>query len=97
MQAGIPAGPIYNLDQVFEDPQVRHAGLVETVPHPVLGPLRQLANPLKMDALGGRSVRRPPPLLGEHSREVLREFAYSDDEIGGMIASGFVKSADHGT
>ncbi len=97
MQAGIPAGPIYNLDQVFEDHQVRHAGLVETVPHPVLGPLRQLANPLRMDALGGKSVRRPPPLLGEHSREVLREFAYSDDEIGGMIASGLVKGAERGT
>ncbi len=97
MQAGIPAGPIYTLDQVFEDPQVRHVGLVETVSHPVLGPLRQLANPLKMEALGGRSVRRPPPLLGEHSREVLRDFAYSDDEIGGMIAAGLVKGADRGT
>ncbi len=97
MQAGIPAGPIYTLDQVFEDPQVRHVGLVETVSHPVLGPLRQLANPLKMAALGGRSVRRPPPLLGEHSREVLRDFAYSDDEIGGMIAAGLVKGADRGT
>ena len=97
MQAGIPAGPIYTLDQVFEDPQVRHLGLVETVAHPVLGPLRQLANPLKMEALGGRSVRRPPPLLGEHSREVLRDFAYSDDEIGGMIAAGLVTGADRGT
>ncbi len=97
MQAGIPAGPIYTLDQVFEDPQVRHVGLVETVSHPVLGPLRQLASPLKMEALGGRSVRRPPPLLGEHSREVLRDFAYTDDEIGGMIAAGLVKGADRGT
>ncbi|MFQ5955137.1 MAG: CaiB/BaiF CoA transferase family protein, partial [Kiloniellales bacterium] len=95
MQAGIPAGPIYTLDQVFDDPQVRHMGLVETVPHPVIGPLRQLANPLKMETLGGSSVRRPPPSLGEHSRAVLREFDYADDEIAGMIASGLIQAAEN--
>ncbi len=88
--AGIPAGPIYAIDQVFADPQVVHSKMVEEVEHPLLGTIRQLANPLRMDAFGGRTVRIPPPLLGEHSEEILRGFGYPDDEIAAMIDSGVV-------
>jgi len=88
--AGIPAGPIYAIDQVFADPQVVHSKMVEEVEHPELGVIRQLANPLRMDAFGGHTVRIPPPLLGEHSEEILRGFGYPDDEIAAMIDSGVV-------
>ncbi len=88
--AGIPAGPIYAIDQVFADPQVVHSKMVEEVEHPLLGTIRQLANPLRMDAFGGHTVRIPPPLLGEHSKDILREFGYPDDEIAAMIDSGVV-------
>lgn len=88
--AGIPAGPIYAIDQVFADPQVVHSKMVEEVEHPLLGTIRQLANPLRMDAFGGHTVRIPPPLLGEHSEEILRGFGYPDDEIAAMIDSGVV-------
>src|SRR3546814_13679561 len=57
--AGIPAGPIYSLDRMFEDPQVIHSRLVEEVEHPLPGMIRQLASPIRMDALGGRSIPRP--------------------------------------
>jgi crotonobetainyl-CoA:carnitine CoA-transferase CaiB-like acyl-CoA transferase len=81
VEAGIPSGPINTLDQVFADPQVIQQKLVETVAHPTLGPLPQLANPVKMEALAGGSVRTAPPLLGQHSDDILREFGFSDGEI----------------
>jgi len=82
VDAGIPAGPIYTLDQVFADPQVIQQKLVETIAHPTLGALPQLANPVKLESLAAGSVRTPPPLLGQHSSEILRDFGFSDGEIG---------------
>ena len=90
---GIPAGPIYTLDQVFSDPHVRHSGLVEEVIHPVLGPLRQLANPIRLDAADGRSVRTPPPLLGEHTVAVLRDFGVREDRIAELFHNGTVQGS----
>ena len=62
--AGVPAGPIYTIDEVFADPQVVHSKMVEEVEHPLLVTIRQLANPLRLDAFVGRTVRTPPTLLG---------------------------------
>ncbi len=81
VDAGIPAGPIYTLDQVFADPQVIQQKMVETIAHPTLGDLPQLANPVKLESLAGGSVRTPPPLLGQHSGEILRDFGFSAGEI----------------
>ena len=49
-EAGVPAGPVYTLDQVFADPQVREQGMVEEIEHPVIGALKLLSNPIRMDA-----------------------------------------------
>ena len=90
MDAGIPAGPIYDLGQVFADPQVRHAGLVETVEHPALGPLKQLSNPLRLGEVGAETVRLPPPALGEHGADVLASFGYTPEQIDDLAAAGAV-------
>ncbi|HEY5700831.1 MAG TPA: CaiB/BaiF CoA-transferase family protein [Gammaproteobacteria bacterium] len=90
IDAGIPAGPVYTLDQMFNDPQVQHAGLAETVEHPIIGALKQLSNPLRMDSVGARTVRRHPPLLGEDSKSVLKSFDLPDDEIDALIKDGVV-------
>ena len=87
---GLPAGPIYDMAEVFADPQVRHGGLVEEIEHPLLGTLRQLANPVRLDALGGCSVRRPPPLLGEHSEAVLSDYGLPADRIAALVESRVV-------
>lgn len=94
MQAGIPAGPVYTLDQVFADPHVQATGMTEEIAHPVLGALRLLAGPVKLDTHGGRTVRSHPPLLGEHSRSVLEGFGLGADEIAALVASGAVMEAD---
>ena len=70
-ERGIPAGPVYTLDRVFADPQVLQQGMVEEIEHPVIGALKLLSNPMRMDSFEGSTVRTPPPLLGEHNRDVL--------------------------
>jgi formyl-CoA transferase len=82
--AGIPAGPINDLEGVFAEPQVAHARLVETVQHPDVGPLRQVVSPVGLGALAGSCVRRPPPRFGEHTDEVLRDCGLTDAEIAGL-------------
>ncbi|HWQ38832.1 MAG TPA: CoA transferase [Burkholderiales bacterium] len=69
-QAGVPCGPIYTMDQVFEDPQVRARGMKIELPHRSAGRLAMTANPIRMSATV-LEYALPPPLLGEHNGEVL--------------------------
>jgi crotonobetainyl-CoA:carnitine CoA-transferase CaiB-like acyl-CoA transferase len=75
---------------VFNDPQVVDQGMVERVQHPTIGDLDLLANPMKMDAFEGKSVRTPPPLVGEHNEQVLREYGFSEEEITGLTAANAI-------
>ena len=73
LDAGVPAGPIRDYRQVLdEDPQVRARGMVQEVDHPVEGRVRVLGSPVRMSGTPVR-IRRHPPLLGEHTEEVLGE------------------------
>ena len=69
--AGVPCGPINDLAQVFEDPQVRHRRMQVKAPHPVAGEVTMVANPIKFSATP-ITHDRAPPLLGEHTAEVLQ-------------------------
>ena len=77
---GVPAGPVYRVDEVFADPQVRHLRMVTEVDHPLLGRLELIRNAVTASA-GGPGIRRPSPEAGQHTAEVLAEAGYSDDEI----------------
>ena len=72
LAAGVPAGPIHDFAQVFSDPHTHARRMIEDVDHPVAGRVHTLGFPLKLSDTP-LSVRRPPPLLGEHSAEILRE------------------------
>ena len=87
---GIPAGPVYDLSEVFADEGVLQTGMVETTEHPGIGPLRQLASPLKIEAFKDGSVRRPPPRFGEHTREILGEFGLNADRTDALSRSGVI-------
>ena len=64
--------------------------MVEEIEHPVIGALKLLSNPMRMDAFEGGTVRTPPPLLGEHNREVLRDYGFSADDIAELESAGAI-------
>jgi formyl-CoA transferase len=88
--SGVPCGPINDLAQVFDDPQVRHRGMQVTAPHPAAGAVRMVANPIKFSETP-IAHDRPPPLLGEHTDEVLREvLGYGDARIAELKGKGTI-------
>ncbi len=94
LAAGIPAGPINNIGDVFADPQVQHLHLVEEVQHSTLGVIKQVGTPIRMDKLQGQSIRRAPPVLGEHTHEILTEMGWSAPEIADLLDRRIVMQAD---
>ena len=87
--AGVPAGPIYALDEVYADPQVRAREMMVETEHPAAGRIRNIGIPIKLSETPG-AFRRPAPALGEHTDEVLRELGVSDERISALRASGAV-------
>ncbi|MBO0744825.1 MAG: CoA transferase [Candidatus Dormibacteraeota bacterium] len=85
-EAGVPAGPIHDLAGAFSDPVAVARGVETTVDHPVAGPIHQVSAPWRYD---GRpfTVCRRPPLLGEHTAEVLREVAGYDGAEAEALAA----------
>lgn len=79
--ARIPCGPIYNLDEVLEDPQVQARRLLEEIEYPgANGPLPLASTPVRLSEMSA-SIRRRAPTLGEHTDEVLAELGFSKGEI----------------
>jgi formyl-CoA transferase len=79
-KAGVPCGPIYKMDQVFADPQVKYLGIAQSVKHPKLGDINLIGQPMTLSRTPS-SLRTAPPEKGEHNDEVLRELGYDDHAI----------------
>ena len=86
---GVPAGPIYTMDEVFADPQVEHLGMAVPVHHHARGDIRLIAQPLVMSRTPW-AIETPVAEPGEHTDEVLAEAGFSPDEIAGLRASRVV-------
>ncbi len=95
VSAGLPAGPIHTLCEVFNDPQVRHSNLVEAVEHATLGIVQQVVTPISTSEreASSRLSRRAAPDLGEHTVEVLREADFDLDYIEKLLGSGVMYQA----
>jgi len=85
--AGVPAGPILDVAEVFRDPQVLARKMLVELPHPELGVFRTTGLPVKLSRSPGQIARRPP-LHGEHSEEVLRECGLESAEIEALRRAG---------
>jgi crotonobetainyl-CoA:carnitine CoA-transferase CaiB-like acyl-CoA transferase len=88
-RAGVPCGPIYNIDEVFADEQVKALGLAQQVEHPSRGTIELVGQPVDMSRTPSR-LQSAAPDRGEHTNEVLREFGFSDTEIAGLRSGGAV-------
>ena len=88
-EAGVVAGPIYDMQQVYDDPQVNARDMVVDLEDDDLGILRHIGVPVKLSETPG-GVRNRAPALGEHSREILEGAGYAADEIEELIDSGIV-------
>ncbi len=95
-RAGIPAGNVASVDEVFDHPQIRARRLVTEVPHTTLGSLRMVRTPITLT--GGAPVSdKAPPLLGEDTESVLRSLGYADDHIERMMRATSAGSGEPGT
>jgi crotonobetainyl-CoA:carnitine CoA-transferase CaiB-like acyl-CoA transferase len=87
-RAGVPAGPVNDLAQVFDDPQVQHLEMVNRVKHPALGELDLIRNAVTMSRY--REDLRPTPLRGQDSDSVLSELGLTPDDVAGLRSRGVV-------
>jgi crotonobetainyl-CoA:carnitine CoA-transferase CaiB-like acyl-CoA transferase len=87
--AKVPCGSINNIGEALADPQAQARGAVVAMGHPLAPDLRLIASPMKLSATPVQ-YRRAPPLLGQHSRELLLEAGCSEAEISAWLASGVI-------
>ena len=87
--AGVPAGPVMSVGEMHQDPQTLARNMVLEVDHPRAGKVKTLGPPVKLSRTPA-SVRRPAPLFGQHTAEVLAEYGYSSEEIDKFAAAGAI-------
>lgn len=88
--AGIPAAPIYNVAQALDSDIVQSLDMVAEVEHPLIGNLRVLGRPVSGSTSDEQWLHRPPPLLGQHTIEVMREAGLADAEIDDLLKDGIL-------
>ena len=86
---GVACGPIYAIDEMFEDPQVKHLGIVTPMHTDNRGVLNVMRQPVSLSRTPSM-IAQPTPERGEHSEEILAEFGFSNDEIAALRASGAI-------
>ncbi|MFZ0015683.1 MAG: CoA transferase [Acidimicrobiia bacterium] len=86
-QAGVPVGRVLTITEAFDDPQARRHGMLVEFEHPVAGHVRTTGSPIRIDGAQARA-ESVPPLLGEHTRAVMREMGVDSDTVESMIREG---------
>ena len=86
---GVPAGPIYTVDEMFDDPQVRHTGIVQSVTHHARGETRLVGQPINLSRTPA-ALTTAAPDAGEHSDDILSDLGLSADEIAALREAGVI-------
>ncbi|MDA0799473.1 MAG: CoA transferase [Chloroflexi bacterium] len=84
LEIGIPAGPIYDMAQVYQDPHVLERGMIQQLQHPIAGLINHIGLPVKMSLTPGQ-IRIPAPVLGQHTQQVLARHGFTPAEIAELI------------
>ena len=92
-KAGLPAGPVLDIAEMHRDPQTIAREMVTEAEHARLGPVKTIGLPVKFSGTPG-GVVTGAPLYGQHTREVLAQHGYGDDEIEALAASGAIAVAE---
>ena len=92
-EAKLPCAPIHTVAQALEHPQVAARKLLVETEHPVLGHIKNVGYPVRFEG-EARKAERTPPLLGQHTEEVLRELGYDDEAIAALATSGRIGAGD---
>ncbi len=82
-KGGVPCGPIHKMNEVFDDPQVKHVGIAQTVHHPKLGDIRLVGQPMTLSRTPSK-IRTATPEKGEHNDEILREIGFDAAAIADL-------------
>jgi crotonobetainyl-CoA:carnitine CoA-transferase CaiB-like acyl-CoA transferase len=90
--AGVPVGPVHTIGEALSHPQTLARNMVVDLEHPQAGPTKALGCPVHFSETPTR-IDRPAPMLGEHSRELLKEYGFSDTEIDDFVAGGVIEEA----
>ncbi len=91
-KAGLPAGPVMDVTEMFDDPHAQARDMIPTVEHSKLGPVRTLGLPIKLSETPGH-VAHGAPLFGEHTSEILGEYGFSDADVSALVDEGAVALA----
>jgi len=92
-EAGVPAGPILNMEQIWANPQIQDRGMEAALEHPTAGTIKNIGLAAKLYGTPGR-ITEPAPLLAQHTREVLLGAGYSPEEIAALVESGAAVTND---
>ncbi len=92
-EAGLPAGPVFSISEMLQDPQTIARDMVPETQHPIAGPVQTIGLPVKLSGTPG-GVVRPAPQFGQHSHEVLQELGYSVEEIDALLDDGAVLAGE---
>jgi len=93
--AGVPVGPVHTIGQALSHPQTLARNMVVDLEHPQAGPTKALGCPIHFSLTPTR-IDRPAPMLGQHSRELLREYGYTDAQIDDFAANGVIQDSPAG-
>ena len=88
--AGVPCGPINNIDQTFAEPQVQHLGIAKRVRHPKLGDIKVVGQPINLTKAPQPDEYRPTPELGQNTDEILSGLGHDAKSIADLRARGVV-------
>jgi crotonobetainyl-CoA:carnitine CoA-transferase CaiB-like acyl-CoA transferase len=86
-KAGVPAGPVYQISDLFADPHVLEREMLLTMQHPTIGEIKQVGIPVKLSDTPGELVS-PPPLLGQHSFDILQKLGFTVKDIDELYENG---------